>query len=136
MQTGETGARLTGHPDAARRERLVRAAREVAFLESDVTEHRGRNRDVFRLAAMRRTRQRQLIVAPRQVIDRARCHQRHGQERLGPRSPERHDVGIARSANQRIARPDHRGVYPVARFDCPATGDNDVEVVRVHSPTI
>jgi hypothetical protein len=68
----------------------VWSAREVSLLEPEILEHALRERDVLRLAAMRRTAQRELVVAPLQHVEAARLEKRHHLKWLGARSPGAH----------------------------------------------
>ena len=49
----------------------MRSADQVAFFEPQVPQHRLGDRHVFRLAAMRRARQRQLVIAPPDFVEAA-----------------------------------------------------------------
>ena len=77
VESRQPRARFAQQLHPARRQRVVRAAGEVALLESDVLEHRLRDRDVFGLAAMRRAGERQLIVAPMQLVESAGFDEPH-----------------------------------------------------------
>src|SRR5207253_2560636 len=115
----------------ARRERLLRPAREVAFFEIEILEHLLRDGDVLRLSAVRRARERELVITPADAIEAARLEQRHDLERLRARAPERHERRIARAADEAVAA-DHGGVHAVPGLDTSAARRDDVEVEGAH----
>ena len=88
---------------AARRQRIVRAAGEIALLHADV----GRAspaamRDVLRLAAVRRAGERELIVAPAQRVEAARFEERHDLEGLRARPPELTSAASCARGDERV----------------------------------
>ena len=89
----------------------MRAAGEIALFEPDVGEHRLGERDVLRLAAVRRARERELVVAPPQLVEAARLEKRHHLERLGAGAPGADDACVARAGDERIIFGDDRRVH-------------------------
>jgi hypothetical protein len=57
----------------------------------------------------------------------------HHLERLRARSPCRHQRRIPRRTDQSVGLIDERGMHAMARFNGLASGDNDVELVLLHS---
>ena len=71
----QPGRRETRVPDSARatsRQRFMRSAGEIAFLELEGLQHAGSDRQVFRLAAMGGAGQGEFVVTPDQLIEAAR----------------------------------------------------------------
>ena len=133
MRAREARARFAQQLHAARRQRIVRAAREVALFHADVVEHAFGDRDVLRLAAVRRAGQRELVVAPVQRVEPARLEQRHHLERLGARPPRADELRRMRAGDERVVGADDRRVYAVARFDFRAASRDYVQLERFHA---
>src|SRR5438105_2736965 len=72
MQSRGPLARLAQQLGPPIGERLMRPAREIAFLEAHGREHALRDRDMLRFAAVRRARERELVVPPMQIVETAR----------------------------------------------------------------
>src|SRR5215203_4228692 len=132
MKTCGTLAGLTNDPRAARRERIVRATCEVAFLEPDVSQHGLGERNVLGLATVRGTRERELVVAPADFVEAPAGEKRHDLERLCAGSPHGDGAGVARAPDESATGIHDGRVYAVARLDAAAPSDEDVEVVVVH----
>ena len=113
-------------------QRLVRAACEVAFLESDRREHPCREIHVLRLAAMGCARQRELLAAPSACIEATRFDKREELKRLRAGAPDRRERGITSAAEQFSIGAANDGVHMMPRFDrVTARGDNvELKVIR------
>ena len=131
MQSTERLAAVAPHPRAAPRQRLVRAAGEIALLEADGCEHALGDGRVLRLAAVRRAREREFLGAPLQIVEPARREQRHHLERLGAGAPHGDEVRIARAGHELVPLDDGR-VHAVPRLHGVAARDFDVEVQLAH----
>jgi hypothetical protein len=77
------GTGLIEQMRAPRRERLVRATGEITFLEADVREHLLDDIDVLGLAAMRCTRERELLISPTECVESSRFEEGDDLEWLG-----------------------------------------------------
>ena len=105
VEARESRAGLAQQP-AARATRAGRAGRRRGRLprarcRSSIC---SRERDVLRLAAMRRAGERQLIVAPMQLVEAAGLEQRHDLKWLRAGAPRAHDARIVRRCDERIRR--------------------------------
>ena len=83
VQTGEWCAELACEPGAARGERLVRSAGEVALLEANRVEHATGERDMLRFAPVGRAGERELFRTPAELVEAARGEERQHLEGLG-----------------------------------------------------
>ena len=86
-------------------------------------EHPLDDRDVLGLAAVRRAREGELLVAPAQLVEAAGAEKRHDLKGLGAGAPEGECVTIAGGAEQLIAFPDDGGVHAMFGFDPVTAGD-------------
>ena len=111
MKARQSRTRLAQQLHSPRRERVVRTAREISFLEADVLEHRLRDRDVLGFAAVRGTGERQLIVTPMKRIESAGLQQPHRLKWLGARSPGADGGCVMRPGDEDVIRSDHGGVH-------------------------
>jgi hypothetical protein len=133
VETRRPFACLAQRPLAALRERLVRSAREVALLHADRREHRLRDRDVLRLAAVRGASERELIVAPCERVEAPALDQRHDLEGLGAGAPVRDELRVARRGDERAGCVDDGRVHAMARLHECAARDDDVERELIHA---
>jgi hypothetical protein len=133
VESARAGAGFAKHSLASGGHRIVGAAGQISFLEAEIIEHPAGDRDVLRLAAMGRARQRELIVAPPEVVEAAGRQQRHDLERLGARPPMRDHGDVTRPADQRPGVVGDRGMHAVRGFGIAAARDNDIELVCLHS---
>ena len=111
------------------RQRLVRAAGQVPFLETDRFEHVRGNCDVLGLSGVRCACQRQLIVSPADRVRNPRCDERRRLHRLGTGPPGSQERRITRQANQLAALVHHGGMYAVTGFENRASRRYNVELV-------
>lgn len=109
---------------AASGERLVHAAGEIPLFQSNIAEHRLRDRHVLRLPAVRSTRERELIVLPFQRGVSARVEERNELEWFRARAPRGDQGCVARRRDDVVAH--NRGVHSVIRLDDGAARDDDV----------
>ena len=112
---------------AARRERFVRSAGEVALLAADRTQHAVGDGDVLGFAAVRRTGQREFLLAPAELVESARGEKRQHLEELRARSPHRDERRVARHRDDSVPGTHDGRVHAMARFDAAAARDDDVE---------
>jgi hypothetical protein len=110
----------------------MRSTREVTFLEAHRGQHALCDRDVFRLPAVRGTRQRELIVAPMEIVEAAGLQERHDLEWLGTGSPMGQAPRLASAGGETIACVDDRRMDAVAGLHDPSSRRDDVELVRPH----
>ena len=78
-------------------------------------------------------RQRELVVAPVQIVEPTRLEKRHDLERLRAGPPVREPARFTRAGNKAIARVDDRRVNAVLRLDDSPSRRDDVELQRPHS---
>jgi hypothetical protein len=76
----------------------VRTAREITFLEANVTEHTLYERNVLRLAAMRRARHGELLLTPAERVEAAGVEERQDLKGLGAGAPIGERLRLASSA--------------------------------------
>jgi hypothetical protein len=105
---------------------------EVTFLQSNVIQHAPGKGNVLRFASVRRTGQRQLVVAPPQFVEPTRLEKRHHLKWFTTGTPRAHEVPVVRGGNERIVRPNDSGMDAVPRFDIRASGSDDVQLERFH----
>ena len=114
---------------AALRQRLMRPACEVAFLQADRLEHLRGDRDVLGLSRVRRACERELVVAPPERVQRPGCDERRRLHWFRGRPPRGDEARVAGRPDE-IAAPVHdRRVHAVTRLDDRAPRRDDVEVV-------
>ena len=110
----------------------MRSAGQIAFLEAEVEEHLRGDGDVFRLAAVGRAGERELVIAPAKLLETARVDERHHLERLGARAPWHDVVRVPRAGDQPALGVDDGGVHLVPRLHVTAAGDENVEAQGFH----
>src|SRR5437773_11989199 len=81
---------------------------------------------------MGRARERELIIAPLQVVKAAGFEERHDLKRLRAGTPVGEASRIASARRQSVTRVDHRCVDTMAGFDHASTSRDYVEIKRLH----
>ena len=103
--------------------RSVRPALEVGLPEPSLAEHRLGDAHVTRLTAVGRARQGDLVVPQAKRLLASGLQERHRLERLGRRTREDGNVGVAAGPEKRPAVVDDGHHPPVRRFDARAPED-------------
>lgn len=132
MQPRRPGPGLSKDALSASRQRVVRTAGEVAFLEPQVSEHPVSDGNVLRFTPVGRARERQLIVSPLELIETTGVEERHDLKELGARPPVGDERCLTRMGAQRTRGVDDRGVYAVHGLHTASAGDGYVEIDRLH----
>lgn len=123
---------LTKDLRPAGRRRIVWAAGEVAFFESEVTQHLLYDRDMLGLATVRAARYRELFIAPPKGVEPAGAKEWDYLKRLRAGSPVRERIRVAGDAKQLVVGSDNRCMHSMFGFDLIAAGDSDIELVRLY----
>jgi hypothetical protein len=109
----------------------VRAARKISFFQPYIVKHLLHEGDVLRLPTVGRAGYGELFVAPAERVESARREKGEYLKWLGARAPVGERVTVASGAEELISFSDYRCVYSMFRFNSVATGNGNVQLVRL-----
>jgi hypothetical protein len=108
----------------------VRAAGEIALLQTKVAQHRLHELYVLGLSAMGCARNCELFVAPLQSVESAGREKWKHLEWLRAGAPEGERFGIARGAEELVALSNYRSMYSMLRLGSLTASYCNIELIR------
>jgi hypothetical protein len=128
VEPRRSATRFAQHALSALRQRFGGPARKIAFLEPQIAQHPLGDRHVFRLPAMGRAGERDLVGTPAKLIQMTRSHERHELERLCARAPVRFELRIPGVADESVVC-DDRGGHVMDRLRRAPARDDYIDII-------